>query len=174
MIATRIKAMTHDRNVFASLAQRFAKRPAVPAFNDLWAGQPQAGSESAAGQMVKADRRHGGHRRCARAKLHDARADMNLGSVRQNPCRRGDCVRAIKFAGAHDVIAQTFDLFNHLKVDSDLSPAAAGAQSQTHVAYSLSFEISQRDADRNMRCYPNFTAPPALFSARHRVTGRKP
>jgi hypothetical protein len=25
-----------------------------------------------------------------------------------------------------------------------------------------------------MRCYPNFTAPPALFSARHRVAGRKP
>src|SRR6185369_12782940 len=66
-----------DLDVLPRARERLPVPDAMPAFDDLRAGDPEPAEEAAAREMIERHRRHGGHGRGPRRHLHDPRRDVD-------------------------------------------------------------------------------------------------
>ncbi len=105
---------SQDLDVLTGAGQRAVGRLAVPAFDDLGAGDAKAQDEPAVGQVVQGDGVHGRSRRGAGRHLDDAGAQSDPFGVGGQPDERREGVRAPRLGGPRRVVAELFGLLDEV------------------------------------------------------------
>src|SRR4029450_1174726 len=103
-----------DLDILTRLGERLPPGLAVPALDDLRAGEPEAEQEAPAGHEVERCGGHRGIRRRSGRHLEDRRADLQRGRRRREPGEHGGRVGSPRFRSPGRVVTEALGFVREL------------------------------------------------------------